>query len=86
MPANASPQLAAARRDYLTKLERAERAEAADDAEHEGATEERARDLASDALYSREAADQAFGFLARMAEAEGFRACLCGKLERSKKR
>ena len=84
MPAGVSPQLAAARRDYLSRLRLAGEA-AAQVVRMEGFAAkdvELSRSLAQEEHYALEASDLAFGVFARLAHAEKYRACLCGKLEK----
>lgn len=77
--APASSALAAARSDYLKRQEEHAKARAV------LVKGKATRDQEQEEHYSQEAADTAFGVFARMAHAEGFRACLCGKLEREEK-
>lgn len=74
-----------ARRSYLTAVERhTASVKAANVASKANTSKEKAKreDLQLAEIHDEQDQDTAYGYLARLAHAAGFRACLCGKIER----
>lgn len=72
-----------ARRSYLAAVERhAASVKAATPANVAKAPKSKREDLQLAEIHDEQEQDTAYGYLARMAHAAGFRACLCGKIER----
>lgn len=74
-----------ARRSYLAAVERhTASVKAANVASKANTSKEKAKreDLQLAEIHDEQDQDTAYGYLARIAHAAGFRACLCGKIER----
>lgn len=77
-------ELRKARRSYLAAVERhAASVKAASPAALAKAPKSKREDLQLAEIHDEQDQDTAYGYLARMAHAAGFRACLCGKIERA---
>ena len=77
-------ELRKARRSYLKAVERhAASVKAAAPANVAKASKAKREDLQLAEIHDEQDQDTAFGYLARLAHVAGFRACLCGKIERT---
>ena len=85
-PATGAPssKVSAARQDYLNRKAQFERAALAAKGKA-GHSIEKQRELEQEENFAEEAMDQAFGAFARLAHDDGFRACLCGRIEPEQK-